>query len=172
MAYAAATGDPGIASYGAVIADALAAAGLTSQSAADVRLRVDADGITSIDLPGPAAEAFARSLEELLAAPALPRYVVARPRLPSPAGRSSRLRASLARAAFRQRLDVPIVVHSVPSAFAVNAAGARSFGTGWQRWIAVTDPVYTGSPDGAGLLASATGDAPVGLEVALRTRWQ
>lgn len=170
-AYADVVGEPGVATYAAVVADALHEAGRCPQAAADVRVRVDADGLTGFDLPGPAAALFATALEEVLAAPVQPRYVIGRPRLPGlPA--SPRAARQQARAAFRGRLDLPVVVHAVPTVFGVNAAAAAAFGRAWRRWVAATDPLYTGSAEGAGLLASAGGESPVPVETAVRTRWQ
>ena len=65
---------PGIADYAAVVAEALG-------SPDQARLRV-VDGVTTVDPPGPCAQEFAEALDELLSAPADPRYVVARPVLP------------------------------------------------------------------------------------------
>lgn len=165
-------GEPGIASYAAVVADALRELGLTEQTPADVRVRVDADGRVGVDLPGPAAAEFATALEELLAAPALPRYVVGRPLLPELDGRSRRSAIRTARRALRERLEVAQCVHPVPTLFGANATAARAFSRGWQAWIATTEPRFTGSPEGAGMLASSIGAAPVPLEVTSRTRWQ
>jgi hypothetical protein len=171
-AYAGLVGVPGVADYAAAVADALHEAGLCPQSAADVRHRVDPDGVVGVDLPGPAAAHFAVALDELLGAPVLPRYVVGRPVLPALPPDDPAARRRIARAAFGRRLDPPQVCHAVPALFGVNAGRAKAFAHGWQRWIAATDPLYTGSPEGAGLLASAGGDPPVPVETVVRTRWE
>ena len=172
LAYAEIVGEPGIASYAYVVADALLEAGACDKGAGNVRIRVDPDGMTCVDLPGPAAVAFAAALDELLGAPALPRYVIGRPVLPSLPPIGERARARIARSAFRRRLDMPLAVHTVPSWFGVNAAHAKAFATAWHRWIAATDPLFTGSPEGAGLLASSGGTPPVSLETSLRVHWE
>lgn len=170
-AYAGAVGEPGVETYAAVVADALHAADRCPQTAADVRVRVDADGAVGLDLPGPAAADFAAALEELLTAPVLPRYVVARPVLP-PLPPSPAAARRTARAAFRGRLEPGVRVHAVPAGFGTNARSARAFATAWHRWVAATDPQFTGSPEGAGLLAAAGGDHPVAVETVRRTRWE
>ena len=165
-------GDPGVSTYASVIADALHEAGLCGQSAVDVRYRVDADGVVGVHLPGPAAAAFATALDEVLGPPAQPRYVIGRPRLPALPPTGSRSATRTARAAFRRHLDVPQVPHAVPAVFGVNAQAAGAFSHAWHRWLASTDPLFTGSPQGAGLLASADGRSPTDCEVQRRTCWE
>lgn len=162
-AYRVAADEPGIATYAAVVAEAL------GRSAGDVRLRMR-DGITTVDLPGPRAEEFAAALDDLVSEPGQPRYVIARPVLPPlPPDRAGQVR--LARAACRRRLDVGTVCHAVPAVFGVRAEALRPFTVAWQGRIAMTEPLYTKSPPGAGLLAAADPVSPAGVDTGIRVLW-
>ena len=157
--YRVAEAAPGIVDYAAVVAEAL---GSTEQ----VRLRVR-EGITTVDLPGPRAREFADALDELLSAPADPRYVVARPILPPASAGSSRL----ARLAAGGHLQPGIACHAVPTVFGVRAETLKPFTSAWRRHIAATDPCFTSSPEGAGLLAAAPAESPAGLATGVRVVW-
>ncbi len=157
--YRIAAAPPGIADYAAVIAEALG-------SPDQARLRV-IDGVTTVDLPGPFAQEFAEALDELLSAPADPRYVVARPVLP----RTGEGRMGVARRAAKGRLAPGVVCHAVPTLFGVRADALSPFTSAWQRHIAITEPWFTGSPQGAGLLAAASADSPVDLTTGVRVVW-
>ena len=150
---------PGIADYAAVVAEALG-------SPDQARLRV-VEGVTTVDLPGPRAQEFAEALDELLSAPADPRYVVARPVLP----RTGEGLMGVARRAAKGRLAPGVVCHAVPTVFGVRAEALNPFTSAWQRHIAVTEPWFTGSPLGAGLLASASADSPADLTTGVRVVW-
>ena len=161
--YQAAVGDPGIATYAAVVASAIGRPG-------ESRIRV-ADGVTTVDLPGAGAAQFAEALDELLSSPATPRYVIARPVLPPlPPGRRARVR--MARAAARGRLEVPVVCHAVPSIFGVRAEALPPFTDAWQSAIAITEPRFVRSDEGARLLATADSTSPAQLDTGIRTVWE
>ncbi|MDQ1247146.1 MAG: hypothetical protein QG597_1516, partial [Actinomycetota bacterium] len=162
-AYRIAADEPGITTYASVVAEAL------GQPASRVRMQLR-DGITTVDLPGPAAEAFAAALDEVVSEPGQPRYVIARPVLPPlPPDRAGQVR--LARSAAKGALDVPLVCHAVPAVFGARAEALVPFTAAWRERIADTEPLYTKNPAGAGLLASADPVSPAGVDTGIRVLW-
>jgi len=53
----------------------------------------------------------------------------------------------------------------------VNADRAGAFGTAWSRWVTLSDVLYTGSPEGTGVLAAQRGADPFDVTTVLRLGW-
>lgn len=161
-AYRRAAQEPTAATYAEVVARALGHPGSA---------RVETiDGVTALDLPGPAADRFASALTELLDEPTQPRFVVPRPVL-APLPEDRRQAAAQARAAAKGKLDTAIVCHGVPAVFGANTTALVPFRTAWRELIADTDPVSTAGRAGAGLLASARTRDPAGVVTGVRVMW-
>ncbi len=181
---------PSTSDYARAVADALAAAGLSSVGAEGVVVEVTAGGETRIRLearpnvPGFAAEGstrasaealdeavtelFTTSLAEVLGPLEQPRYLISRPvwepRPPSLAD------------GFRTREADREVWHQVPMAFGVSRVMADLFAEAWSRHVAEGQrAVFAGASEGAALLralrwSSPFGDA-AGLSIVERRHW-
>ena len=111
---------------------------------------------------------FATALDDLLAPLVAPRYVIARYVLAAPTRHYREGQAWLAgRAAPNDA-----VYHAVPAVLATNADRAAALAKGWQRWVSIAVPLYTGSPEGAGVLAAQRGSDPFDVTTVLRLGWQ
>ena len=125
----------------------------------------------------PSSWLFTESLEQLLEPLAAPRYVVARYVLAPdgrararPLGDRSAVRAAVRRAMQRARPS-GVEWHPVPTALGVNAARAGAFAAAWDRWVGPTELLYTGSPEGAGVLAAQQGSDPFDATTVIRRQW-
>lgn len=156
------------------VADGLHAAGLTPAGATAVAARIDETGeyrIALHDVPAEASREFAVALDEALSAMASPRYVIPRYVMDPPVGVGARLRAGSALLLGRLRPDA-VVWHAVPTALGTNAKRVRGFAQAWRRWVSSGEPLYTGSPEGEGVLASHRGNDPMQATTALRLSWE
>ena len=63
------------------------------------------------------------------------------------------------------------VWHPVPSVLGVNAARAQCYGRAWQHWVGGGEALYTGSPEGAGVVAAQLGADPFAVTSVLRRHW-
>ncbi len=157
------------------VADGLAAAGLSSVGAAGVSVEVHPGGEHRCRLedahPG-AATAFASALDEALAPLGTPRYVLSRYVAaydPAPLGRVRRRRTALRRLA---RIEpTGEVWHQVPGVLGAHADLAGGFASAWERWIGGTRLLYTGSAEGAGVLAAQQGADPFSVTTVVRRHW-
>ena len=131
-----------LAAIGAAVAEAM------GRRAADVRVAPTPQG-WSAALPGPDADRFATALEQVLSPPGYPRYLISR-RLP-------RLRAEQ--------------WHAIPDEFGRNRKLADGFANAWHRHVSPGRLVYTGNPDGAGVLAAVHGADPLDAACAVRSQW-
>lgn len=93
-----------------------------------------------MDDPDLAAQ-FATALEQVLSPIDWPRYLVSRD-LP---GRRAR------------------IWHAVPDGAGANRRGADRFHAAWVRCVSTSELVYTGSPEGAGVLAAVRGLNPFAM---------
>lgn len=156
------------------VADGLLAGDLSPAGADAVRVLVQPDGEYRCFLGGVSTEVserFAVALEEVVSPMASPRYVLPRWLVDPPAPGLPGWWTGL-RAATGLLRPSGVVWHSVPSVLGVNARGARAFAEGWRRWIGGGDPVYTGNPEGAGVLATHRGNDPFDVTTVLRLSWQ
>ena len=103
----------------------------------------------SATLPGRDADRFAAALEQVLSPPGYTRYVISR-QLP------------------RHRAEQ---WHAVPEEFGRNRGLADGFAGAWHRHVSPGRLVYTGNPDGAGILAAVRGSDPLDVACAVRSQW-
>ncbi|SFC66956.1 Type III restriction enzyme, res subunit [Nocardioides terrae] len=162
---------PSIAQMASAVADALHAAGSTGAGADRVGVEVEPDGEYRVHLAGatePESALFATSLEEVLAPLSSPRYVVPRWVV------SDRARGWRELARIGSRKQVPadgVVWHAVPTTLGTRAENARRFADAWDHWVGGGPALYTGSPEGAGVLAAQRGSDPFDVTTVIRRHW-
>ncbi|MFC4785253.1 DEAD/DEAH box helicase [Nocardioides sp. MAHUQ-72] len=167
---AAACVPPSVAQVACAVADALHAAGLSPAGSDAVRLRVEPGGEYRCVLEGvgePEAETFAVAVDEVMSPLGTPRYVV--PRWVVPPGPWPS-RTALAAASGRAEATAE-TWHAVPTVLGVNAGRARAFARAWQHWVGGGEAVFTGSPEGAGVLAAQAGTDPFAVTTLMRRHW-
>jgi hypothetical protein len=161
---------PGIDQIAKAVADALRETGLSARGAEAVRVVLDEQGTYRCALEGvePGVSAtFAGALDEVISPMASPRYVVPRSVLVPPVGNLAG-----ARAALRLLRQDGVVWHSVPTVLGTNAKGAQTFARAWDHWVGGGPALYTGSPEGEGVLATHRGSDPFDVTTVLRTQWR
>jgi len=151
------------------LADALHAVGLTSTGAAGVDWHLDSSGQLRLILdPGAGgtdqSELFATALAEMVAPIGAPRYLV--PRYVDDG--VSTLERLLPLSTYRPDR---VVWHPVPSVLGARAELAQAFARAWTRWVGGGPAVYTGNPEGAGLLAACRGTDPWAVTAVMRRSW-
>lgn len=155
------------------MADALQAVDLSPVGADAVRVEIDADGEYRCVLDGvdPATSTrFATALDEAVSPMTAPRYVLPRWVLdPSPQGGAG-WAVDLRTGVGTLRPDA-VVWHSVPTVLGVRAERAHAYAVAWNRWVGGGPVVYTGNPEGAGILAANRGSDPFDVTTAMRTVW-
>jgi hypothetical protein len=155
-------------------ADALHAAGQAGQGAEAVQVEALPDGAYRArlrDVPAAQSAVFAAALDEVLSPLAQPRYIVPRLTVAPPSGP----RAALALAIRRWSggaIPATVVYHAVPSALGANKQLAATFEQAWHARVSPGDLLYTGSPEGAGILAAQRGDDPFAVTTQIRTLWR
>lgn len=161
---------PGIVRIARAVADALQGADVVPGGADAVEVDIDADGTYRCWLAGVdehQSEVFATAVDEAVrpiggSRYVLPRWVVGGP----PYGP---VRALLA--ASRRVRPEGVVWHPVPSVLGVRRERADQYAAAWRRWVGGGEPVYTGSPEGAGILASQQGSDPFRVTTVMRRHW-
>ena len=98
---------------------------------------------------------------------ASPRYVVPRWVMTEPVDNADGLRAALG----RLRPDGE-VWHSVPTVLGTTGQRAQMFARSWDHWVGGGQAVYTGSPEGEGVLVTNRGSDPVAVTTVMRTHWR
>jgi superfamily II DNA or RNA helicase len=172
-----ATASGSFADMAAATADALRDAGLVTRGADDVRIEPLPDGQYRARLAGvPASESatFAAALDEVLSPLAHPRYIVPRLFVAPPADRRAARR--LARGAAPAPAEggggpATVVYHAVPSVLGGNVKLARAFAAAWTARVSPGEMLYTGSPEGTGILVAQRGDDPFDVTTQIRTLW-
>ncbi len=170
-----ASAPPSVHAVACAVAQGLNEAGLVGAGPHDVVVEVHEGGEYRCRMAGaPLAdsEVFTEALDEVLAPMAAPRYVVARHvgDVPaSPVGQARNL--AQAAAAVRARGATGVVWHSVPTVLGVNATRAGCFSRAWDRWVGGERLLYTGSPEGAGVLAAQAGADPFEVTTVIRRHW-
>ena len=158
----------------ATVADALCAAGLTAAGSGAVVVEVHPGGEYRCRLEGAPAEAelFAAALDDVLAPMGTPRYVMSRYTMttPLPPMRTLRTRRA-AMKALRHACPQTTAWHQVPTVLGVNGARAAAFATAWRRWVGDGDLLFTGSAEGAGVLAAQQGSDPFDATAVMRRHW-
>jgi hypothetical protein len=167
---AAAAVPPSVAQVACAVADGLHAAGLTAAGAGSVRVQVEPGGEYRCVLEGVTEEEaglFAESLDEVMGPLGTPRYVV--PRWVVPPGPWP---AKAAAAAARGHVEAPAEVwHAVPTALGANARRAEQFASAWKHWVGGGAALFTGSPEGTGVLAAQAGSDPFAVTTLMRRHW-
>ena len=159
----------------AAVADALVAVGATSVGSGALAVEVHPDGEHRVWLDASEAEAstFATALDEALAPVGRPRYLVSRAvltRLPAPpAGRLLSI-ADAAAALGGVRPDAE-AWHPVPDILGSHAKRAAAYAVAWRRWVGDGDVLWTGSPEGSGVLAAQHGADPMDVTTVMRRHW-
>ena len=161
---------PSVVRIASAVADGLHAAGLTTRGADAVEVVLDHDGEYRCVLHGvPEAEAavFATALDEAVSPIVSPRYLLPRWVL------SSRERSwwSALRAGLGSVHPDGVVWHAVPAVLGTNAERAAAYAAAWDHWVGGGEPVYTGSPEGAGVLAAQQGADPFAASTVMRRQW-
>jgi hypothetical protein len=167
---AAASRPPSLTQLASAVAEALHATGLVEVGADGVRVEFESTGEYRARLAGVDerdSALFATALEEVLAPLFSPRYVVPR-RIVVERDRSRRELIRIGRD--RQLAADGVVWHAMPSALS-RRPHADAFATAWDHWIGGGAAVYTGSPEGAGVLAAQRGSDPFDVTTVVRREW-
>ena len=64
------------------------------------------------------------------------------------------------------------VWHSVPTVLGTTGTRAQAFAAAWDLWVGGGPAVYTGSPEGEGVLVTTRGSDPFAVTTVLRTSWR
>ena len=157
----------------AATADALREAGLVSAGASAVRIEPLPDGeyrARLADVSAAESATFAAALDEVLSPLAHPRYIVPRLFVESPA--DSRAARRLARGDPGGGAAATVVYHAVPTVLGGNARLAGTFAAAWHARVSPGAMLYTGSPEGTGILVVQRGDDPFAVTTQIRTLWR
>jgi superfamily II DNA or RNA helicase len=170
-----ASSSPSVHAVACAVAQGLHDAGLIAAGSDEVVVEVHEGAELRCRVAGASladSQTFTTALDEVLAPMSTPRYVVARHvgSVPdSPVGRAHKLAQAMAR--LRARAATGVVWHSVPSVLGVNATRAGHFSRAWDRWVGGAELLYTGSPEGAGVLAAQQGADPFAVTTVVRRHW-
>ena len=170
----AAGSDGSLEDIAAAVADALHEAGLAGRGADAVLVEAQADGTYRArlrDVPAAESARFTQALEETLAPLAQPRYVISRLIIAPPRGRAGATGLALRRLA-TGRVPAAVIYHAVPGALSSNKKLATIFERSWNARVSPGAVLFTGSPEGAGVLAAQQGDDPFALTTQIRTLWR
>jgi hypothetical protein len=118
-------------------------------------------------VPPDVSAAFASALEEVVSPMASPRYVVPRWVRVGPVDNADGILAALG----RLRPDAE-VWHSVPTLLGTTGTRAQAFARSWDHWVGGGQAVYTGSPEGEGVLVANRGSDPFAVTTVMRTQWR
>ena len=158
----------------AATADGLQAAGLVSRGGDAVRVEVLPDGgyrARLADVPATESVTFADALDEVLSPLGQPRYIVPRLVVTRPPGVSPAFRLA-ARRLVTGYIPAAVIYHAVPSVLGGNKKTAALFAQAWNTWVSPGGLLFTGSPEGAGILAVQRGDDPFAVTTQIRTLWR
>lgn len=156
-----------IVDYARAVADGLQAAGLSTVGAAGVRAMVTVSGETRVWLDvgdESVTVLFSEALAEVLNPIEQPRYLISRPMW-------DHVNPSVREVLTQSPRAIPpdrLVWHQVPRIVGVSRARADVFAQAWSRHIGVGHAVYTGTPEGIGLLRAWQWSSPLGEDSALR----
>ena len=161
---------PSVIRIASAVADGLLAAGLVRRGADSVEVVLDSEGEYRCVLSGVdelEAQIFATALDEAVSPINLPRYLL--PRWVR-TRRDVTWWRSLWAGFGRLRPD-GVVWHAVPTVLGVNAERAAAYARAWDHWVGGGDPVYTGSPEGQGILAAQQATDPFAASTVMRRQW-
>ncbi len=163
---------PGIHQVARAVAETMHDLGESPVGAEGVWLRIDADGEYRCrleDVDEPTSVAFASALAEALSPIADPRYLLPRGVLDEPVGGVAGLRRDIS-ASWRNEPD-GVLWHAVPKSFGKTSARAQAYAEAWDRVIGGGPALYTGSAEGAGVLAACRGTDAFSVTSVLRKSW-
>jgi hypothetical protein len=161
---------PSVIRIASAVADGLLAAGLVRRGSDSVEVVLDHEGEYRCVLHGvdeTEAQVFADALDEAVSPIGLPRYLL--PRWVRTRRDVTWWRALWA--GFGRLEPDGVVWHAVPSVLGVNAERAAAYARAWDHWVGGGDPVYTGSPEGQGILAAQQGTDPFAASTVMRRQW-
>jgi len=161
---------PSVIRIASAVADGLLAAGLVRRGSDSVEVALDHEGEYRCVLHGVdenEAQLFADALDEAVSPIGLPRYLL--PRWVRTQRDVTWWRALWA--GFGRLEPDGVVWHAVPSVLGVNAERAAAYARAWDHWVGGGDPVYTGSPEGQGILAAQQGTDPFAASTVMRRQW-
>jgi hypothetical protein len=161
---------PSVIRIASAVADGLLAAGLVRRGSDSVEVALDHEGEYRCVLHGvdeAEAQVFADALDEAVSPIGLPRYLL--PRWVRTRREVTWWRAMWA--GFGRLKPDGVVWHAVPSVLGVNAERAAAYARAWDHWVGGGDPVYTGSPEGQGILAAQQGTDPFAASTVMRRQW-
>jgi hypothetical protein len=69
-------------------------------------------------------------------------------------------------------VSATVVYHAVPTVLGGNAKLARAFAAAWNARVSPGEMLYTGSPEGTGILVAQRGDDPFDVTTQIRTLWR
>jgi hypothetical protein len=161
---------PSVIRIASAVADGLCAAGLVRRNADSVEVVLDADGeyrCVLHDVDEVEAEVFATALDDAVSPINLPRYLL--PRWVRTKRDVTWWRSLWA--GFGRLEPDGVVWHAVPTVLGLNAERAAEYARAWDHWVGGGDPVYTGSPEGQGILAAQQGTDPFAASTVMRRQW-
>ncbi|MGH3737953.1 MAG: hypothetical protein ACRDT6_20420, partial [Micromonosporaceae bacterium] len=165
--------NPDVPAIAYATADALHAAGLIDQGAQAFTMAPDGSGAWQFHLTGADAASsatYATALDEVLSAPADPRYLIGRYVLDAPG--PGWWRTLWAGNRFPRRENA-VIYHALPSVLGEHRRRADAYRKTWRRWVSDWDaPIYTRNPEGSLLLASRRGLSPLDVHTSLRLTWE
>ena len=161
---------PSVIRIASAVADGLLAAELVRRGSDSVEVALDSQGEYRCVLSGVdefEAEVFATALDEAVSPINLPRYLLPR---------WVRTRRDMTWwrkmwAGFGRLKPDGVVWHAVPTVLGVNAERAAAYARAWDHWVGGGEPVYTGSPEGQGILAAQQGTDPFAASTVMRRQW-
>jgi superfamily II DNA or RNA helicase len=162
--------NPSVVRIASAVADGLHAAGLTRRGADAVEVVVDHEGEYRCllhDVDEAEAGLFVTALDEAVSPVVNPRYLLPRWVL----SRKERSWWSALRAGLGSVHPDGVVWHAVPTVLGVNAERAEAYAAAWDHWVGGGGVVYTGSPEGAGVLAAQQGTDPFAASTVMRRHW-
>lgn len=165
-----------LAQLACAVADGLCGAGVVARGADAVEVdRTSAGEYRFVlgEVSEPESAVFASALEEAASPLAAPRYVVSR-LVGDPATVPERVRPTrqAVRDAERSLRPTGEVWHAVPDALGTRADRVESYLVAWRRWVGEGRALYTGSPEGAGVLAAQVGSDPFEVTAVMRRQWE
>ncbi len=161
---------PSVIRIASAVADGLLAAGLVRRGSDSVEVALDTEGEYRCVLHGvdeAEAQIFADALDEAVSPIGLPRYLL--PRWVRTKRDVTWWRSVWA--GFGRLKPDGVVWHAVPSVLGANAERAAAYARAWDHWVGGGEPVYTGSPEGQGILAAQQGTDPFAASTVMRRQW-
>jgi len=161
---------PSVIRIASAVADGLYAAGLVRRGSDAVEVALDQDGEYRCVLHGVdevEAQTFADALDDAVSPIGLPRYLL--PRWVRTKRDITWWRAMWA--GFGRVKPDGVIWHAVPTVLGLNAERAEAYAKAWDHWVGGGEPVYTGSPEGQGILAAQQGTDPFAASTVMRRQW-